>query len=331
MTIGKLSPTLIDNISLPQNLRGCVVAIGNFDGFHRGHRAVIDKAIDKASQLNCPAVLLTFDPHPRTWFNQSNPVYILTPQDQKAELAAAFGFSALAIHTFDKAFSSLSADEFIDSILLGKLGAKHIVIGHDFHFGTKRSGTPQYLVGRGNSGGFGVTLVEACEDESGQTISSSRVRDHLEQGELAEANGLLGYAYQISGEIIHGQKMGRKLGFPTANMSLPASVKLRHGIYAVRAIRANGNCHDGVASFGRRPTFDNGKALFETFLFDFDADLYGENLTVLLYSWLREEMKFDDVDDLITQMKIDKNEAAQFLSTVPQNHLRWPIGTHNNG
>lgn len=320
----------IDDNILPEHLRGAVVAIGNFDGFHRGHRAVVDVAIAKAAELNCPAIILTFDPHPRTWFNPAQPVYILTPADLKAKLAAKLGFCAMAVHSFDKAFSSLSADQFIEDILLEKLGAKHIIAGHDFHFGSKRSGTPQYLENAGGKLGFGVTLVDACADENGQIISSSRIRDHLAQGELAQANGLLGYAYRIHGTVIQGNKMGRKLGFATANIALPSDVKLRHGIYAVRVIRENGNRHDGVASFGRRPTFDNGEALFETFLFDFDEDIYGEELTVILYSWCRPEKKFENVDELVVAMNQDKHDASQFLSTLPRDHLRWPVGTNDS-
>lgn len=317
-----------DNQALPENLKGAVVAIGNFDGFHRGHRAVVDVAVSKAAELNCPAVILTFDPHPRTWFNPKQPVYILTPPELKSKLANSLGFSAMAVHTFDKAFSSLSAGRFISEILLGKLGAKHIVTGQDFHFGSKRTGTPQYLKEAGQQHGFGVTLVDACTDENSQIISSSRIRDHLARGELAQANGLLGYAYRITGTVIVGQKMGRKLGFPTANIALPENVKLRHGIYAVRVIRANGGRHEGVASYGRRPTFDNGEALFETFLFEFDEDLYDEKLTVVLYAWLRPEKKFENVDDLVEAMKIDKRDASRFLSTLPPDHLIRHVGSN---
>jgi len=317
----------IDNVNLPVSLHGGVVAIGNFDGFHRGHRAVIDRALEIAEINNCPAILLTFDPHPRTWFNPDKPVYLLTPPALKAQLAQHFGFSAMAVHSFNKEFSSLSADEFINNILLEKLGAKYIVTGHDFHFGSKRQGTPQYLEASGKERGFAVTLVEACRDEAGEIISSSRIRNYLAAGELASANALLGYAYSINGTVIAGSKMGRKLGFPTANISLPKNVDLRQGIYAVRAIRANGEAHDGVASYGRRPTFDNGEALFETHLFDFNGDLYGEKLTVILYSWLREEIKFDGAEELVAQMKLDAQEARQFLATLPPGHLRWPVGT----
>jgi riboflavin kinase/FMN adenylyltransferase len=328
--INKFQTVAIDKAKLPEPMRGGVVAIGNFDGFHRGHRTVVDEALAIARGCNCPAILLTFDPHPRTWFNPQNPVYLLTPPKLKVQLAEKFGFSAMTIHRFDKQFSSLSADDFIKSILLDRLGTAHVVTGHDFHFGAKRQGTPEYLADAGTKLGFGVSLTQACRDENGDVISSSRIRKHLAEGELAMANGLLGYAHQISGTVIYGQKMGRTLGFPTANIALGANVRLRHGIYAVRVIRANGDSHDSVASYGRRPTFDNGEALFESHLFDFDGDLYGEELTVILYSWLREEIKFENSDDLVKQMKIDKHEARQFLATLPPNYMRWPIDTFVN-
>ena len=237
----------IDDDKLCAKLRGGVVAIGNFDGFHRGHRAVVDETLAIARQKNCPAILLTFNPHPRTWFKPQDPVYLLTPPKLKSQLARKFGFSAIATHSFDQQFSSLSADEFLQNILVDKLGATHVVTGYDFHFGAKRQGTPQYLAKVGEDYGFNVSLVTACHDENSEIISSSRIRAHLSRGELAQANGLLGYAYQISGRVIAGKKMGRKLGFPTANISLSPDVRLAHGVYAVRAIRANGDSFDGVA------------------------------------------------------------------------------------
>ena len=310
---------------MPSDFRKGVVAIGNFDGFHRGHRTIIDETLKIANDLKCPAILLTFEPHPRTWFNPQNPVFLLTPPKLKANLASKLGLSCMAVHSFDAEFSSLSADQFIANILVEKLTAIHVVTGHDFHFGAKRQGTPQYLIKAGDDYGFNVSLMPPFRDENDEIISSSRIRNYLKQGELALANGLLGYAYQISGTVIVGKKIGVTLGFPTANIALAANSALRHGIYAVRVIRKNGQVYDGVASFGRRPTFDNGEALFETFLFDFDEDIYGEELTILLHSWLREEAKFDSTDALIDQMNIDKQQARQFLATLPPDYMRWPL------
>ncbi len=318
----------IDSESIPALLREGVVAIGNFDGLHRGHRTIIDEALTIGKNNNCPSILLTFDPHPRTWFNPQKPVYLLTPPDLKSRLVGKLGISAMAIHSFDNDFSSLTADEFLNQILMEKLGARHVVTGQDFHFGKKRQGTPQYLVEAGKKYGFNVTLMEACRDQNGEIISSSRIRAHLEKGELAEANDLLGYAHRICGTVIMGQKIGRTLGFPTANIQLPANVRLRHGIYAVRAIRENGDRYDGVANFGRRPTFDNGEALFETFLFDFNGNLYGEELTVILYAWQREEVRFENTQELVDQMLIDKRIAQQFLLNLEPDYMTWPVGAN---
>ena len=309
----------IDNERIPPELQNGVVAIGNFDGLHLGHRTIVDKTLAIARDNNCPSILLCFDPHPRTWFNPENPVYLLTPPDMKSSLAAGLGISAMAMHTFNDAFSSLSADDFIVKILIEKLRARHVVTGEDFHFGKKRQGTPEFLMKAGKAHDFSVTLMPPCRDESGKVISSSRIRKHLENGKLSKANELLGYPYQINGTVITGQKIGRTLGFPTANLELPANVRLRHGVYAVRVIRENGDRFDGVASFGRRPTFDNGKVLFETYLFDFDENLYGEEITIELHEWQRDEEKFDNAEELVEQMMIDKKLARQFFSNLNQN------------
>jgi len=316
---------VIDDTPLDEDLRGGVVAIGNFDGFHRGHRTVVDETLKIAEKNNCPAILLTFDPHPRTWFNPENPVYLLTPPKLKSQLAQKLGFSAMAIHSFNAQFAALSADEFLTDIVVGRLDAAHVVTGYDFHFGAKRQGTPKYLVEESKIYGFDVSLMGACRDENNEIISSSRIRKYLCDGDLAAASGLLGYAYQISGTVITGKKLGHSLGFPTANIVLPSNVRLRQGIYAVRVVRENGDSHDGVASFGRRPTFDNGEVIFETFLFDFDGDLYGEELTIILYSWLREEQKFENAVDLVAQMNVDKDQAQQYLATLAPEHMRWPL------
>jgi len=306
----------IDNERLPAGLQNGVVAIGNFDGLHLGHRTIIEKTLVIARENNHPSILLCFDPHPRTWFNPQNPVYLLTPPDMKSALAASLGISAMAVHTFDEAFSSLSAEDFVVKILIEKLRAKHVVTGEDFHFGKKRQGTPQFLMETGKTHGFAVTLMPACKDESGKVISSSRIRKHLEDGNVAEANALLGYPYQIAGTVIVGQKIGRTLRFPTANLALPVDVRLKHGIYAVRVKRENGERFDGVASFGRRPTFDNGRVLFETYLFDFNDDLYGEKITIELYHRQRDEEKFESSRELVAQMEIDRQTARQFFSNL---------------
>ncbi|MEF2070254.1 bifunctional riboflavin kinase/FAD synthetase [Consotaella aegiceratis] len=300
--------------ALPAALRGGVVAVGNFDGVHRGHRAVLDAAREKASELGVPVVCLTFEPHPRTVFAPDQPVIRLTPAAMKARLLAALGFDAVVEQPFDEAFASLTAEAFVDRVLVEALGARHVVIGFDFHFGARRSGTPDFLIERGAAKGFGVTRIDAFFDEGGATISSSRVRDRLAAGEVAEAAGLLGYRWTIEATVMPGQQLGRTLGYPTANMELGPERLLKQGVYAVRYRRSDGGLFDGVASYGRRPTFDNGAVLFETHLFDFAGDLYGETAHVSLFGYLRGEEKFDGAAELIAQMDRDAEEARALLA-----------------
>jgi len=306
-----------DPAELPAELRGGVVAIGNFDGVHRGHQAVLGRALDEARRRGVPALVLTFEPHPRTVFRPDTPVFILTPAPVKARLIAALGFDAVVEQPFTRDFAGLSAEDFVTGILESRLGICHVVTGFDFHFGKNRQGGPAFLMESGERHGFGVTLVDAFRDEGADIVSSSRIRELLTAGDVAEAAGLLGYRFTVEAEVVHGQKLGRELGFPTANMSLDPAVSLRHGIYAVRLRRADGSLHDGVASFGRRPTVtDTGAPLLETFVFDFADSLYGETCSVSLFGYLRGELKFDGLDPLVAQMKRDAEEARALLSGV---------------
>jgi riboflavin kinase/FMN adenylyltransferase len=302
---------------LPDALRGGVVAIGNFDGVHRGHRAVLDKALGEARLLGAPALVLTFEPHPRSVFRPDMPLFILTPAPMKARLLAELGFDAVVEQAFTRAFASQSAEDFITGILDDRLGIRHVVTGFDFHFGKDRQGGPAYLMQSGEKHGFGVSLVDAFRDEGAEVVSSSRIRELLAEGDAAQAAGLLGYRYTVSAKVSGGKRLGRTLGFPTANMALDPSVGLRYGIYAVRLRRADGTLHDGVASFGRRPTVDeDGAPLLETFVFDFSDDLYGETCSVSLFGFLRGEEKFDGLDALTARMKRDEAEARALLSGV---------------
>ena len=308
---------IVDPSNLPQALRGGVVAIGNFDGVHRGHQTVLQRALDEARRLSVPAVVLTFEPHPRKVFRPDVPLFVLMPPPMRARLLAELGFDAVVEQPFTRDFASLSAEEFVTGVLDKNLGIRHAVTGFDFHFGKNRQGGPAYLMQSGEKHGFGVTLVDAFRDEGADIVSSSRIRALLSEGALPEANGLLGYRYTVEAEVIGGEKLGRTLGFPTANMALAQECGLRHGIYAVRFRRADGSLHDGVASFGRRPTVtDDGAPLLETFLFDFDGSLYGETCAVSLFGYLRGEEKFDGLDPLIEQMKRDEAEARALLAGV---------------
>ncbi|WDZ77346.1 bifunctional riboflavin kinase/FAD synthetase [Ensifer adhaerens] len=302
---------------LPEHLRGGVVAIGNFDGVHRGHQSVLNRALEEAKVRGVPALVLTFEPHPRTVFRPETPVFRLTPAPLKARILEGMGFGAVIEYPFDRTFSQLSASDFIHRILLEWLHASHVVTGFDFHFGKGREGGPAFLMAAGGDNGFGVTLVDAFRDENASVISSSYVRSLLGEGDVSQAAGMLGYRYLVEAEVIGGKKLGRELGFPTANMRLAPDVELRPGIYAVRFRRPDGSLHDGVASFGRRPTVDsNGEPLLETFVFDFSGNLYGEICTVTFFGHLRDELKFDGLDPLVAQIRQDEAEARALLSGV---------------
>jgi len=308
---------LEDLAVLPGRLRGGVVAIGNFDGVHRGHQAVLEAALDHARAARLPAVALTFEPHPRTLFQPQVPLPRITGAAMKARLIRLLGFDGVVQLAFTRAFAGKSAEAFIDDVLLSALGARYVVTGFDFHFGARREGNPRFLVEAGQRKGFGVTCVDAFCDEGGSVVSSSRIRAMLGEGDAAGAAGQLGYRYTVEAQITHGKKLGRTLGYPTANMVLPEPAVLRHGIYAVRLRRADGTLHDGVASFGRRPTVDaEGEPLLETFVFDFSGNLYGEVCQVSFFGFLRGEEKFDGLEPLMTQMRRDEEEARALLSGV---------------
>ena len=303
--------------ALAASLRGGVVAIGNFDGVHRGHQVVLERALREAEARGVPALVLTFEPHPRTIFRPDDPLFILTPPPMKARLLQALGFSAMVEQAFTRDFSALTAEEFVTTILKERLGICHVVTGFDFHFGKARQGGPAFLMAAGERHGFGVTLVDAFRDEGAEIVSSSRIRSLLAEGDLPQANGLLGYRFTVEAEVIGGKKLGRTLGYPTANMTLPASTGLKQGIYAVRMRLADGTLRDGVASFGRRPTVtEDGAPLLETYVFDFAGDLYHQVCRVSFFGYLRGEAKFDGLDALVTQMRRDEAEARALLSGV---------------
>lgn len=301
---------------LPDSLRGGVVVIGNFDGVHLGHRAVLQDALDIAVAKNCPAIVLTFEPHPRTFFQPSVPVFRLTPPHLKSDLLIGMGFDAVVCETFDKDLAGLEAEQFIEDHLVKNLGASHVVIGFNFQFGKNRRGTPDLLVAEGKKHEFEVTSVERFVDAGGERVSSSRIRAALEDGDIKRANMLLGRPWKVRGHVAKGAQLGRTLGYPTANIKLHPATQLRHGIYAVRLTRENGKSFDGVASYGKRPTFDNGAPLLETFIFDFSEDIYDEFIAVELIGWIRPEEKFASAEALVAQMNIDSQKAKEILKSV---------------
>jgi len=297
-------------------LRGGVIAIGNFDGVHRGHQSVLKRALEEAGKRGSACLVLTFEPHPRKVFRPDVPLFILTPPAMKAKLLAELGFDAMVEQPFNRGFAALSAESFVTDVLESRLGVGHAVTGFDFHFGKDRRGGPAFLMESGARHGFGVTLVDAFRDEGADVVSSSRIRGLLEAGDVTQAAGLLGYRFTVEAQVTGGQQLGRTLGFPTANMKMPLDFALKHGIYAVRFRRSDGTMHDGVASYGRRPTVDDGAPLLETFLFDFSGDLYGETARVSFFGFLRAEEKFDGLEPLVAQMKRDDAEARALLSGV---------------
>lgn len=300
----------------PSGLEGAVAAIGNFDGLHRGHRAVIARAQALAKKLGRPCAVLTFEPHPADFFAGMPVIFRLTPEEAKAALLARLGLDGMIILTFDKAFAALSPQDFVSGLLAHRLGVSAAVIGYDFCFGAKRAGTPALLREEGRRLGFAVDVVERiAHDEAGslEAVSSTATREALQAGDVALARRLLGHPYFVRGEVKHGNKLGRSLGFPTANLALPASNKLKYGVYAV-TLETDGQLYEGVASFGKRPTVDDGEPLLEVFVFDFAGDLYGKTVEVAFYGFIRGEEKFSSLDALVDQMRRDEAEARRILA-----------------
>ena len=293
-------------------LHGTVVAIGNFDGVHRGHRSVIGAALKRAKALGRSAAALTFAPHPRLFLRPQDTLFQLSSPRDKLRLLAASGLDGAIVMNFDARLAATSAEDLIERILVSRFGIGGAAIGFDFHFGHKRTGSPAYLAEQGARLGFAVDIVPPLEDE-GRPVSSGAVRTALSQGKVVEATELLGAPWFVSGEVIHGAKRGRDLGFPTANIKLDPSCGLKHGIYAVR-VGIGGKRYDGVANFGTRPMFDDGAPLLEVFLFDFDGDLYGQTLDVALIGWIRHEQKFESVEALKRQIAADAAQARDVLA-----------------
>jgi riboflavin kinase / FMN adenylyltransferase len=317
MTDSTKPPFVVVHDDEPQAalLKGAVAAIGNFDGVHRGHRAVIDTAVARAAALNAPAVAVTFEPHPRAVLRPSEPMFRLTDERAKLRLLATTGLAGALVLTFNRDFAALSAEEFITRILVGRLDVRGATIGFDFHFGHQRRGSPAFLAAEGARLGFTVDTAPPLEDE-GRPVSSSSIRAALAEGRVVEAAELLGYPWFVTATVIPGDQRGRDLGFPTANLALDPACGLKHGIYAVR-VGIDGKLHDGVASFGTRPTFDNGRPLLEVFIFDFKGDLYGRALDVAFIGWVRPELKFDSIDALVQRMNEDARLARAALARAP--------------
>lgn len=300
---------------VPDALRGAVLALGNFDGVHRGHAELARVAVEMAAGQGGKVAALTFEPHPRSVFKPDEPVFRLTPPQVKMELLGQAGLPLTFVLPFDREIAAIAAEAFVDGLLLEKLGAAGLVCGYDFHFGKGRTGSPETLQARGQAAGVPVRVVPPYS-WAGEPVSSTLIRTALEQGDVARAAQFLGRPWFVRGVIAHGDKRGRELGYPTANMHLARDCRLRYGIYAVR-MRIDGRWRDGVASFGSRPTFDDGAPRLETFVFDFAGDLYGRKVDVALVAWLRGEAKFDSLEPLIAQMDADSARARDILRDTP--------------
>jgi riboflavin kinase/FMN adenylyltransferase len=300
---------------LPDRLRGAAVAIGAFDGVHRGHQAVIAAAHDAAGRLGVPLAVVSFDPHPRRWFQpEAAPFRLMTP-GQMARAMAPLGVDRLYLLPFDAAMAAMSEEAFAREILSDGLGIAHAAVGFDFTYGKGRTGSAEGLRRHGESLGFGVSVVDRIDDPDGLKLSSSGVREALKAGDMARAAAILGRPFAIEGEVIHGDKRGRTIGVPTANIAMGDYMRPAYGVYAVRTRLPDGRMVDGVANLGVRPMFEIDQPLLEVWLFDFDGDLYGQTVETELVAWLRGEMAFDGLDALKVQIAADAAEARRVLAS----------------
>ena len=299
--------------SVPASLRGAYVAIGNFDGVHRGHQTVLNTLLERARAAGVPALMLTFEPHPRDVFAPAPFMFRLTDGTAKARLAEAFGLDAAAVLHFDRAFSQIEAEDFVQRFLVEALGVTGVIVGADFHFGRQRRGTPGFLKAAGEAHGFAVETLDLM-DEGDEPISSSRIRAALSEGAVTAANRLLGYHWFFTGCVVKGDQRGRELGYPTANTMTPTGFHLAQGVYAVRA-RLGERLFDGVAAYGK-PMFDNQRPPFETHLFDFDEDIYGHTIEVALIAHIRGQEVFSGLDALIAAMDRDSRKAREAIAAA---------------
>jgi riboflavin kinase/FMN adenylyltransferase len=307
------------NLPIPPEFRHAIVAIGNFDGLHRGHQELLAIARTLALGLGKPWGIITFEPHPRSFFKPDEPVFRLTPLALKARLAAALGASFVLNITFDKSLSDLEPPAFIEKYLVKDMAARHVVTGYDFHFGKGRKGNPAVLKALGAQFGFDVTVVDQVSDEgdSHSPFSSSSIRSALRHGHMAAAARELGYYWTAMGEVVHGDQRGRAIGFPTANIILEKGVEPFRGIYAVRVRDAHVKAEKawmGAGYFGDRPTFDTPRTFMEVFLLDFSGDLYGKTLAVEFVDLIRPDQRFHSIGELKEQMAKDCAAARKLLS-----------------
>lgn len=306
--------------------KGCVVALGNFDGFHRGHHVVVGEAGRLAREMGLNLAVVVTEPHPVSFFRPDAPPFRLSPFRQRAQVLERFGVDVLLVLPFDKDLASMPAQDFVTDVLLDGLNAKHVCVGYDYRFGAKRGGGIDVLSCMGEMEGFGTTVVDAVvvglDGYAGQVYSSTLVRTALQDGQPRKAAALLGHWWAIHGRVCKGDQRGRTIGFPTANVELGESLPPKKGVYAVRVLfdddDTDKTVYEGVANFGARPTFDKRDLLLEVHLFNYTDDIYERHLRVELVAYLREEVKFDSLDSLKAQIKKDAVTAKVVLAD-PEN------------
>ncbi len=311
------------NERLPDKYRGGVVAIGNFDGVHLGHQALIAKAKSQSDANDCPLGVLTFEPHPRTFFRREEPVFRLSTPQGKAQLLKGLGVQFLDVTPFNLELASLEAEAFVEQILVERLGVSHVVTGYDFHFGKGRKGSPDTMRKLGEKLGFGVSIVEQVTDTDGiAPYSSSAVRTALRRGHVEKAAHQLGHWWSVLGTVVQGDQRGRTIGYPTANIALDPGCEPHEGIYAVRVRLEEGGqkkCYPAAGYIGYRPTFETERMFLEVFIFDFDRDIYGQEIAVDFVKFIRPDKKFNGLDELLVQMEADCKIARKTLIDLASN------------
>jgi len=308
---------IFDDLSKITKDENTILTLGSFDGIHLGHRKIIEKVKKKASASKCRSLLVTFYPHPRKVINYGTEIKLLTPHEEKVRLISESGIENLLVINFTKEFSQLTSEDFVKDYLLAKIGVKEIVVGYDHHFGKGRNGDANTLGRLGIELGFEISMVEAFKLRN-ETVNSTAIRKALQESNIAKVSTFLGRKYSFEGIVIEGDKRGRTLGFPTANVKVSDEEKLLPslGIYAVNFF-INGERFNGLMSVGKRPTFYNaGEIVVEVFLYDFDRDIYGCNVKVEIVDWIRGEEKFSSADDLIDQMQRDKIKGLEIFKKV---------------
>lgn len=307
---------LFSNINDFTSTRKTVLTLGTFDGVHIGHKKIIDRLIQSAADENCESVILTFFPHPRMVLQENSEIVLLNTIDERAQLLEKSGLDSLIVHPFDKNFSRLTAEEFIRDVLVEKLNIQKIIIGYDHRFGRNRTANINDLIEFGREYNFLVEQISA-QELNAVSVSSTKIRTALLDGDIALANAFLGYSFAITGKVIHGRKLGRTIGYPTANLEISEDYKLipKDGVYVVKSMFDGATIY-GMMSIGNNPTIENAKHSLEVYFFDFDADLYGQTLQVSLLHRLRAEQKFDSIELLKQQIALDYSQSLSFLKSI---------------